>query len=634
MTSRFISPFYDIGSGIKPPSGAQLFFFEDDGVTPKDTYTTKTATVANTNPVIADSVGVFPAIYIKASYLVTLKDKNDSQIYGLAPIEENSGASDLSLSYEFPTVAAFKASLIEFPDGKTIRLLDRGADFTKISGNTPTLDLDVIFSTNVSQSIELIVDDHVNVSWLGTDALAMQRAHELSLHVVYQSGVTYDYDPTLLPTPGIVGQEGQIVDYKGSLIVLTGKSYIVDVKLIGISYGINFPDDANRYQGMTLNDLTFDGNSQNVTMAVNKSSNCIWAYKMDGMITNNCRIKNMPTGNGGLPAVIYRYCNDFESNNLRTYKDIGVLYSTDRQSVLSLESTGAIIGGRLGNSKIREPLLITSDDGQEYQPSNVSVTGVNLNNKGTDSGSRIIRFSGASNGSVVGCRLVSDLVNTGSSAIVAALYLGSMPTADISAVNNSVVFSDNIIEQAGAAVEYGNYSAPVPKWKLTLSNNDFKNLTRGYNLAKGTPSEELKFTNNTLNVTEYGFKASDNGTIKIMGDTFIGGTDFSEATDYEHFEMSNVLFKGNTNAGQTCRVGLKAAGGNNPIITGTTVSDSTQNKIQAGSGVLVISAANNFFTSGFFAMTQDGFNYYWINGSMYLKGGEPTSNTDGTIVGP
>ena len=82
MTSRFVMPFADVGSGIKPSSSAQLFFFETDGTTPKNTYTTKAATVANANPVIADSNGVFPAIYISGDYLMVsnlakkIKSKN------------------------------------------------------------------------------------------------------------------------------------------------------------------------------------------------------------------------------------------------------------------------------------------------------------------------------------------------------------------------------------------------------------------------------------------------------------------------------------------------------------------------------------------------------------------------------
>ncbi|MCH8157626.1 MAG: hypothetical protein IID18_07755, partial [Nitrospinae bacterium] len=73
MSSRFISPFYDVGSGIKPPSGAKLLFFEIDGVTPKDTFSDQLSTpTPNSNPVIADSFGVFGDIYIAGEYKVTL----------------------------------------------------------------------------------------------------------------------------------------------------------------------------------------------------------------------------------------------------------------------------------------------------------------------------------------------------------------------------------------------------------------------------------------------------------------------------------------------------------------------------------------------------------------------------------
>jgi len=95
MTSRFISPFYDVGSGIKPPSGAKLYFFETDGVTPKNTWSDQLATpTANANPVVADSFGVFGNIYISGAYKVTLDDKNDTQIYGLADVEESGSAGN------------------------------------------------------------------------------------------------------------------------------------------------------------------------------------------------------------------------------------------------------------------------------------------------------------------------------------------------------------------------------------------------------------------------------------------------------------------------------------------------------------------------------------------------------------
>jgi len=89
MSSRFILPFADVGSGIKPSSGAKLFFFETDGVTPKNTFSDQLATpTPNANPVIADSNGVFGDIYIVGQYKVTLEDKNGSQIFGGVIIEE------------------------------------------------------------------------------------------------------------------------------------------------------------------------------------------------------------------------------------------------------------------------------------------------------------------------------------------------------------------------------------------------------------------------------------------------------------------------------------------------------------------------------------------------------------------
>jgi hypothetical protein len=79
MATIFNLPFADVGSGIKPPDGAKLFFYETGTDTPKNTWTTAAANVANSNPVIASSTGVFPSIYLTGEYWATLKDKNNTQ---------------------------------------------------------------------------------------------------------------------------------------------------------------------------------------------------------------------------------------------------------------------------------------------------------------------------------------------------------------------------------------------------------------------------------------------------------------------------------------------------------------------------------------------------------------------------
>jgi|GEM_PF-4976649 len=120
MSSRFIMPFADVGRGITPSSGAKLFFYADDGVTLKDTYSDQLTTpTPNSNPVVADSTGVFGDIYLSGSYKVTLTDNNNTQIFGGVIVEEiavgnltSSLINDLSQAYEFATVALMKASII------------------------------------------------------------------------------------------------------------------------------------------------------------------------------------------------------------------------------------------------------------------------------------------------------------------------------------------------------------------------------------------------------------------------------------------------------------------------------------------------------------------------------------------
>ena len=69
MATRFVLPFADVGSGILPSSGAQLFFHENKTIgTDKDTFTGPNNGIANSNPVISDANGLFPDIFIDGIY--------------------------------------------------------------------------------------------------------------------------------------------------------------------------------------------------------------------------------------------------------------------------------------------------------------------------------------------------------------------------------------------------------------------------------------------------------------------------------------------------------------------------------------------------------------------------------------
>ena len=96
MTSRFVLPLADVGAGLTPSSGAQLFFYETGTTTPKDTYSDSAGTTPNANPVVADSVGVFPDIFISGTYKVVLKNAANIQQWAADPVIEQSNIATLS----------------------------------------------------------------------------------------------------------------------------------------------------------------------------------------------------------------------------------------------------------------------------------------------------------------------------------------------------------------------------------------------------------------------------------------------------------------------------------------------------------------------------------------------------------
>ena len=84
--SRFVLPYADVGAGIIPSSGAKLFFYATGTTTPSTTYADSTGDTANSNPVISDSKGVFPNIFLSGIFNVVLKDANDVQIWTADPV--------------------------------------------------------------------------------------------------------------------------------------------------------------------------------------------------------------------------------------------------------------------------------------------------------------------------------------------------------------------------------------------------------------------------------------------------------------------------------------------------------------------------------------------------------------------
>ena len=68
--------------------------------------------------------------------------------------------NDLSQAYEFTTVAEYETFETVFPDGKQIKLLDRGAIFTKVNGAVTPNGFNIIGGVSAFQTIELSLQDN------------------------------------------------------------------------------------------------------------------------------------------------------------------------------------------------------------------------------------------------------------------------------------------------------------------------------------------------------------------------------------------------------------------------------------------------------------------------------------------
>lgn len=214
MTSRFVLPFADVGSGIKPSDGAQLFFFKTGTNTPKDTHSDSAASIPNSNPVIADSVGVFPDIYITGGYWITLKNKNGSQIFGEVPIDEFMTGSEVGrniggfATYEFDTAAKAKTGetigggFVTLKVKDVIKIKQRAnSSFDVISGTGTANELDIIADGTLDLSFTIRLTNPVTPTMLGAltsksdNSAEIQKAYNLAS----ENKLTFSFDQ-LWPT--------------------------------------------------------------------------------------------------------------------------------------------------------------------------------------------------------------------------------------------------------------------------------------------------------------------------------------------------------------------------------------------------------------------------------------------------
>lgn len=95
MATRFSAPFVrEVSDTGTPLSGAKLYFYASGTSTPQNTYSDAALTVANANPVTADSGGRFGDIFMVAgTYKVVLKTASGATVWTADPVAGATSAS-------------------------------------------------------------------------------------------------------------------------------------------------------------------------------------------------------------------------------------------------------------------------------------------------------------------------------------------------------------------------------------------------------------------------------------------------------------------------------------------------------------------------------------------------------------
>lgn len=229
--SRFIMPRQGVkGQNINPADGALLYFYTVGTVTPKDTYNSAAKTTANTNPVVADSSGLFGHIELDGSYDVVLKNKNGVQIWGPETVSELA-STDEPVSYA--TLAAMVADIANLSIGEIYNIGGRTS-----LGDGGAARWSVVDATTVTENeIDIVTGDAIK---------SLQINERQSYNLISQLGGVSGSDCKTVAERIITLYNGLLVDsgtWKLKDITIGSNFYLNFRRRTSVLAGIDTADD-------------------------------------------------------------------------------------------------------------------------------------------------------------------------------------------------------------------------------------------------------------------------------------------------------------------------------------------------------------------------------------------------------
>ena len=181
----------------------------------------------------------------------------------------------------YETVALFKASMVEYPDGKTVHLNDRKADFIKITGTGTATGYGIIASTLINQSIVIVQRSTNTIDMYGAangvnSSAAINEAIAIHEGYLNASSSGYILDAQLNFISGTcTGLKG-----KGEIDTVFNKAFSGDI-IINNNQGATFSDfwivgDSATYTGGGMYMVSDDSHIERVRITDTDDSTIIF----------------------------------------------------------------------------------------------------------------------------------------------------------------------------------------------------------------------------------------------------------------------------------------------------------------------------------------------------------------------
>ncbi|PSW05630.1 phage tail protein [Photobacterium lipolyticum] len=497
------------------------------------------------------------------------------------------------------------------------------------------------------QIIHSLFRSFVRVDYFITEEMNENKDHSEAIRTAVATGAKrIIFPPMELFYDGkkIAAGSDVVVDGWGCKITAIPGHYKESYFFIGNDFGVNYDPNFERDENFTVIGMEFNGNADNISFDDDCGMSAFYFYCCDNINVQAVNVHDIPKSNVGLyPGILYRFCKDATTLNCITLR-------TDRQGVLYLESTGEISGGTYRDSYHREPILVTSETLSEigatpvYQASDVKVLGVTAENYNTQYGTRVIRFSGVSNGHVGNGTIMRGAKRNGFGSDIEGLFIAYPNDIPIIDRTHTVKIDGVEIEDVTRDIRIQNKGFK----RVTINNVTSKNVTHALKSVEGYLDGYLSINNYVAHVEDETLVITDCHSLEIDNVKTYGGKQHWLIQRYGKLDIDNFNIEDNQASDYVMLVIDQVDGeGINvfediPLIANGRGKNNINNRIRVdGTGPLgekhCYYCTNNQFVSfegARIPVTRQGFHYFWVDddGIYRKKSGVPKAINDGSAV--